>query len=134
MAFQVEAAAGWFWSSPAGQVLSTNDFDSWQLEGARRARPVKVYGWPQPSAMFAASPLRVTIRAPFNDSSATPPVPDGTVGTLTLYFKASTKGWAFNASLYNFRVGVGGRDSSELYYYYDAIQNAQAPTDAVTVT
>lgn len=136
MAFQDTGAAGWSWSNPSGQSLSSDDADSWQFAGGQETGIIRPFGWIRHHVVISPRPLQGSLRLAYNPSNATPPIPTGAVGTLTLKFKAAAtaKTWAFNAKLFNFRTQADSTQGGKLYYVYDWIESAETSTDTITVS
>ena len=80
--------------------------------------------------------LRGLLRGNRETGAATPTVPDGTVGTLTLLFQTG-KSWAFKAFLYNLHVNgqsTGGGPPTEFQYGFVRTRTTTASSDDLTVT
>lgn len=135
MAFLTGDQGSFTWTDPSGNALVEADFDFWAMETERPPQQYRPFQWTLPTAVFRTASIRVRLRTAVNDSNPTPPIPNGARGTLTLNQKASgTRGYAFPASLYAMGSSANSTSGELVLCNYEAIVNASASSDTVTVT
>lgn len=116
-----------------GQTLVVADFGAWDLNSDRPVHEYTPFQWIMTKLAVGQVRGTGTLEAACDTGSATPPIPSGTSGTLTLYTKYNTKYYQGPAILHGLGLGVSSRGGAPVTVYrYVFSFSATTSTDTIT--
>lgn len=99
-----------------GQTLIVADFGAWELQEDRPVHEYTKFSYNMVSLAVGQVRGTGTLEAAFDTGSTTPPVPNGTSGTLSLFING-TKKYYGPAILHGLEMGVASRGGAPISVY-----------------
>lgn len=138
MAFNLTGESGSFtYSGADAGVMASAVFGAWRLKSNRREYETTPPAYLMESITLGILRGRVSVQGFQDDQAAPPPVPmatSGTLGTLTLYSKATSKYYTFKARLVDMEFASNSYDGAPQTVHCQFRMCAGSATDTIVIT